>query len=61
MSLLFGTRGDEVRCSSTAAEVAKDNWLCLQLLGYKYIQSLLTKQSVKQGKLFDAELGAYVC
>lgn len=30
-----------------------------QLLKYKYIENLLFKQSVKQGKLFDSEEGAY--
>lgn len=30
-----------------------------QLLGYGYIKNQLYKQSVKQGKLFDQELGAY--
>lgn len=30
-----------------------------QVLGYKYIQNQLYKQSVKQGKLFDQEEGAY--
>ncbi|KAK9895049.1 hypothetical protein P389DRAFT_172616 [Cystobasidium minutum MCA 4210] len=30
-----------------------------QLLGYKYISKLLIQQSIRQGKLFDSEDGAY--
>ncbi|KAL7008066.1 hypothetical protein EMMF5_002248 [Cystobasidiomycetes sp. EMM_F5] len=30
-----------------------------RILGFKYIEHLLVDQSVKQGKLFDAETGAY--
>lgn len=30
-----------------------------QLLGYNYIGKLLIQQSIKQGKLFDSEVGAY--